>query len=336
MSFNPATAWFLSQCAEARGMQDMWKSVKPEVMKKLRESAIIQSAESSNRMEGVEVNKKRLLELVMHHKQPLDRPEEEIAGYRKALDFIHNNYKQISMTPESIKKLHELAQGGLVGDADKWKERNNDIIEIHPNGERIIRFSPVPPEDVQKYIEQLCLGYRDTVANNRIPELVAVAGFVFDFLCIHPFRDGNGRVSRLITLLLLYQNGYEVGRYISLERIVEETKEGYYETLKRSSQNWFDASHDLVPWWNYFIGTIKSAYQELKTRVEMSSPDDTMSSLIRQTALAFITAFSVADICKQHPAIDRELVKKVLASLKSEGLLMLSGKGRGARWKKLP
>ncbi len=330
--FNSATTWFLSQCAEARGMQEMWKTVRPEVMEKLQEYAIIQSAESSNRIEGVEVDKKRLVPLVLGKMKPTDRPEEEIVGYRRALDHIHRNYKKISINAESIKKLHELAQGGMTFDAGKWKERNNDIIEILSNGDRIIRFTPVSPKDVPKYIEQLCLAYNDVINNNKLPELIAVANFILDFLCIHPFRDGNGRISRLLTLLLLYQHGFEVGRYISLERIVEETKDSYYEALKKSSLNWFDAKHDHISWWHHFLGIIKTAYQELKNKVEQSSTGDNMSAIIRQTVFALTLPFSVADIIKLNPTIERELIKKVLAAMKKEKIIKMVGKGRGAKW----
>lgn len=330
--FNPTTTWFLSQCAEARGMQEMWKTVRPEVLAKLREYAIIQSAESSNRIEGIEVEKKRLVPLVLGQLKPKDRPEEEIVGYRRALDYIHRNYKTIAINPRSIQKLHELSQGGMTGDAGTWKTRNNDIIEILPNGERIVRFTPVSPQDVPCHIEQLCLAYNDTINNNQLPELIAVANFVIDFLCIHPFRDGNGRVSRLLALLLLYQHGFEVGSYISLERIIEETKESYYEALKQSSLNWFDAQHNLLPWWHHFLGTLKTAYQELRNKVEHSSSDDNMSAIIRQTILTLEIPFSVADICRINPTIDRELVKKVIFSMKKENIVKMVGKGRGARW----
>ncbi len=332
--FNSATTWFLSQCAEARGMQEMWKTVRPEVMEKLREYAIIQSTESSNRIEGVEVDKKRLVPLVLGKLKPMDRPEEEIVGYRRALDHINRNYKKIDINPASIQKLHALSQGGMISDAGKWKERSNDIIEILSNGERIVRFTPVAPTDVPKYMEQLCHAYNDTANSNKLPELIAVSNFILDFLCIHPFRDGNGRVSRLLTLLLLYQQGFEVGRYISLERIIEETKDSYYEALKKSSLNWFDAKHDLIIWWHYLLGTIKSAYQELKNKVELSSTGDNMSAIIRQTALAFGMPFSVADIIRINPTLDRELIKKVISSMKKEKIIKMVGKGRGAKWVK--
>lgn len=331
--FHPSTTWFLSQCGEARGMQEMWKKVRPEVLKKLKESAIIQSTESSNRIEGVEVEPNRLIPLVLGKTKPKDRSEEEIAGYRKALSYIHKNYSKIEITPKMIKLLHEMAQGGLVGDAGKWKTKDNEIIEITPRGERVVRFKPVSASETPKAMEQLCLAYHDVTNNSQLPELISVANFVLDFLCIHPFRDGNGRVSRLLTLLLLYQHGYEVGRYISLEKIVENTKEDYYRVLAESSANWNSNKHNLMPWWNYFLGIIKTAYQDLKERVELSKTGDNQSSLIRQTILSFDVPFSISDIQNIHPGINRELIKKVLMRLNKENIIKMSGAGRAAKWK---
>ena len=175
----------------------MWKKVRPTVLRALRESAVIQSSESSNRIEGVEVEKQRLIPLVLGQTEPRDRSEEEIVGYRKALNHIHKNYQKIEVVLATILKLHELAQGGLTGDVGEWKERDNEIIEFSASGERSIRFRPTPAGETPKAIEQLCLGFRDVTEHNQLPELISTASFVLDFLCIHPFRDGNGRVSRL-------------------------------------------------------------------------------------------------------------------------------------------
>ncbi len=313
-------------------MQEMWNKVKPETLNKLRESAIIQSVESSNRIEGVEVEKERLIPLILGKSRPKDRSEEEVQGYRKALDYIHNNYDKINITPGVIQKMHKLAQGGMISDAGQWKKRNNDIIEIDSNGERSIRFRPVSVAKTPKAIEQLCLGYNDVISNSMIPELICIANFVLDFLCIHPFRDGNGRVARLLTLLLLYQQKYEVGRYISIEKLIEESKEDYYEALKNSSIGWHEKDFNLMPWWNYLFSIIKSAYQELKERVELSTGDN-QSSLVRQTILSFERVFTISGIMNLHPSINRELVKKVLNKMKEERVIEPIGKGRGARWK---
>jgi len=334
LTFHPSTTWFLTLCSEARGMQKMWNSVKPEVLKKLKESAIIQSTESSNRIEGVEVERGRLLPLATGKSKPRDRSEEEIVGYKNALSYIHKNYQKIKINAQTIKKIHALAQGGMISDAGQFKTKDNDIIEINQVGDLSVRFVPTKAKNTAKAIDQLCLGYQDLAQNNTIPSLILIANFVFDFLCIHPFRDGNGRISRLLTLLLLEQNDFEVGGYVSLDRIIENTKDDYYRVLKFSSENWHQDHHELMPWWNYILGVIKSAYQELKERVDLTTHGDHKSSLLRQTILTFNHSFRISEIQKIHPAIDRELVKKVLAQLKKEGVIVSSGAGRSATWKK--
>ncbi len=333
--FHPSTTWFLSQCAEARGMQEVWKKIKPETLKQLRESAIIQSSESSNRIEGVEVDRGRLIPLVLGKTRPRDRSEQEIVGYRKALIWIHGSHSVIKIEPATILKIHELAQGGLISDAGKWKTKDNEIIEILQNGERKIRFKCVSAKETPRYVEQLCLSYRDTVNQSKLPELISIFSFVFDFLCIHPFRDGNGRTSRLLNLLLLYQSGFEVGRYISIERLIESTKDDYYKILAQSSEGWHESKHDLIPWWNYSLSILKSAYQELKERVERSTSGDTKGALIRQMVFSVSSPFTVAELCKEIPGINRELVKKVLFKMKTEKIIELIGKGRGAKWRRV-
>lgn len=197
----------------------------------------------------------------------------------------------------------------MISDAGRSKSRNNEIIEISPQGDRKIRFNPISAADTALAIEQLCLGYKEVTQNSKLPVLISVTNFIFDFLCIHPFRDGNGRVSRLLTLLLLYQNRYESGKYISLEKLIENSKNDYYRVLGESSKGWHTQNHNLLPWWNYFLSILKSAYQELKKRVELSSEGDYKSVILRQTILSFPTAFSVADIQNLHPNLGRELIK---------------------------
>lgn len=331
---HPSIGWSISQIAEARGLQEFWKRTRPETISKLRESALVQSSESSNRIEGVEVEPSRLVPLVLGGARPRDRSEEEIVGYRKALQWIHLHYKKIEINPESVQQLHELCQGGLISDAGKWKSRDNEIIEFSRDGERRVRFKCTPAKETPKAMTKLCQAYNDVQEKKILPELLTVSNLILDFLCIHPFRDGNGRVSRLLTLLCLYQSGYDVGRYISLDRIIETTKEDYYSSLERSSVNWHTSEHDLLPWWSYFLGHIKSGYQELKDRVELQS-GDTKTALIRGMVGEMLNAFSLSDLIKLQPSLDREIIKKTLAQLKKEKKIVLTGKGRGAKWKKI-
>src|ERR1019366_212746 len=198
--------------------------------------AIIQSAESSNRIEGVTVAGNRLRHLVIGRARPRDRSEEELAGYRAALDWIFSRKNRVAITPDVIRRLHALSQGGSSGNAGEWKKRDNEIVEILPGGERSLRFVPVSAKKTPAAMEMLCRRYRAVGDEERVPPLLMVATFVLDLLCIHPFRDGNGRVSRLATSLLLQSQGFQVARYISLERHIEESKEEYYKVLKLCSQ----------------------------------------------------------------------------------------------------
>ncbi len=245
------TVWMLETLAEAKGRQQLYEHQSPQVLEALREMALVESAESSNRIEGVTVDRKRLRPLVLGNAPPRDRPEEEIVGYRRALNWIHTERDSIPLSPDTCLELHALAQGGTTGDAGVWKTRPNDIIEIHADGRREVRFEPLAPELVPEAMSELFLSYRDVTDQGRVTPLLATSALVFDFACIHPFRDGNGRVSRLLLLLALYHHGLSVGRYISLERLIEQTKEDYYETLKRSSEDWHEGEHDIRPWFGF-------------------------------------------------------------------------------------
>jgi Fic family protein len=316
-------------------MQEMWKKVRPDVLQNLRDSAVVQSSESSNRIEGVVVSQERLIPLVLGKAKPRDRSEEEIVGYRKALKWIHDSFPVIEINPKTILNIHKLAQGGMVADAGQWKKKDNEIIEIQQNGERKIRFKCVSAAKTPAAIEQLCLAYSDTLNHSRLPDLICVYNFVFDFLCIHPFRDGNGRTSRLLTTLLLYKNGFEVAKYISLERLIEESKDDYYRILAESSKDWHQSSHDLLPWWNYSLSILKNGYQELKDRVELSSATDSKSAIVTRMILSYDRAFSISDVCNQLPDVSRDLVKKTLAKLKDQNRIAPIGSGRSAKWKRL-
>lgn len=326
------TGWLLGACMEACGKQDLWVRQKPEVLAALREQAMIQSAESSNRIEGVTVPQNRLRPVVLGVAKPRDRSEEELAGYRRALDWIFRRKGPVSITPEVIRRLHALAQGAHSGDAGEWKQRDNEIIEVLPNGQRRIRFAPAPARDTPKLMEALCRRYQEACAEERIPPLLIVATFVFDFLCVHPFRDGNGRVSRLATTLLLNTHGFEVVRYASLERLVEERKDEYYDILHACSQGWHEGRNEIVPWWNYFLGVLRSGYREFERQVESAGGRPAKSELVRRAVLDQIGRFTLAELVLQLPAASPQLIKKVLAGLKREGRIRLTGRGRGASW----
>lgn len=329
------TSWFLASCMEARGKQDLWTRQKPEVLKALRSQAIVQSVESSNRIEGVTVEASRLKPLVLGNAKPQDRPEEEIAGYRKALNWIFTSRRPIAISPKTILRLHSLAQGGMSGDAGKWKSKDNEIIEVTPDGERVVRFVPTSAKLTPGAVERLCLEYEEAVEQKFLPELLLIGSFILDLLCIHPFRDGNGRVSRLMTTLLLEKSGFKVARYISLERLIEENKESYYRSLYESSQGWHDSTHDIVPWWNFFLFLIDCAYREFSEAVESREAGAGKTELVRETIAKMEGPFALSEIRAQLPSVSEQLIKRVLQQMKVEGRLKLIGHGRSARWEKV-
>jgi Fic family protein len=264
LKLPPGMVWLLEKLAESEQRQALYESQSRRLLKSLQEIALLESTESSNRIDGVTVEPERLRLLVLGDERPRDRSEEEIIGYGNALRWIHENHHKAAIAPETLKQLHALAQAGTVGDAGTWKESQNEIVELDPEGRLKVRFQPVEPAFVPAAVEELCRAYNRSIDQSTISPLVAAACLVFDFLCIHPFRQANGRMSRLLTFLALYRLGHHVGRYISLERIVEQTKESYYETLQTSSVGWHTGSHDIFPWIQYFLSTIHTAYRELE------------------------------------------------------------------------
>ena len=329
------SVWLMNSIAEYKGKQELYAKQSPQVLKTLLETALIESAESSNRIEGVTVDKARLKPLIIGHSKPRDRSEEEVAGYRKALDLIHTKHKSLRVTPETIKELHRLCRGESW-DAGKWKEKDNDIIRKYPDGRVEVIFKPVSAAKTPELMKQLCLSYEHSISQLKYPDLYAVACLVLDFLSIHPFRDGNGRVGRLLTLLALYQHGFMVGKYISLERVIEQSKETYYETLNKSSQKWHEAKHDVMPWFNYFLGTVLAAYKEFEERAEQIKPArGAKTALLMQAVDNQHGEFSISDIEKACPAVSRVMIKKVLLQMQKDKKIKGLGKGQSAKGKRI-
>jgi Fic family protein len=326
------TSWLLGSCMEARGKQELWTRMKPQVLAVLREQAMVQSVESSNRIEGVTIAADRLRPVVVGKARPRDRSEEELAGYRRALDWVFSRKGDVRLTPQVIRKLHALAQGGSSGDAGEWKKRDNEIIELMPGGGSRVRFVPASAKDTPALVEGLCANYEHACAKDWAPPLLLAATFVFDLLCIHPFRDGNGRVSRLATSLLLHSQGFQVARYISLERLVEQSREDYYRVLGECSRGWHEGRNEIVPWWNYLLGMVRSGYKELQTHMESSAARPAKSDLVRRVVLEQAGEFTLSDLAAEASSASPQLIKKVLNEMKREGRVRLVGRGRGARW----
>jgi Fic family protein len=328
------SVWLISDIAEAKGRQRLYTKQAPQLLKALREMALIQSVESSNRIEGVTVAADRLIPLVVGNAKPRDRSEEEIRGYRRALHLIHTDANKLDFSPEFLRQLHRTTQEGAA-DAGEWKKKENEIIEFRENAPPTIRFRPVSVADTPAAVEELCLSYRAALNQQEVQPLVSVAALVFDFLCIHPFRDGNGRISRLLTLLGLYQHGYEVGRFISLERLVEESRDDYYEALRKSSEGWHEGKHDLVPWLNYFLGVLRRAYREFEQRAgEVKSPRGAKTILVETAIDGFPGEFTLAELERACPGVSRDMVRRVLRQLQKKGRVACLGRGPSAHWRR--
>jgi Fic family protein len=326
----------IRQIGEYKGRQELYQKQAPEMLENLRRIAVIQSTESSNRLEGITADPKRIKELVEGKTRPQNRSEAEIAGYRDVLNTLHSNSQHIPFNERIILQLHRDLMKYAGKEGGRWKSVPNQISEILPDGTKRIRFVPVEPMQTPEYMQILHERFRDLVSEQSFDPLILIPLYILDFLCIHPFLDGNGRMARLLTVLLLYHQGYEVVRYISLERIVEQTRESYYETLNRSSQNWHDARHDVLPWMEYFLSTILAAYREFENRLgAVSSGHGSKTDMVMNAIEGFIGDFSLADLEHACPAVGRDWIRKLLQRLKAEGKIEALGKGRFARWRKV-
>lgn len=323
----------LRALGQYRGRQELFRKQAPEALEALREAALIESSESSNRIEGVTAPRARIEALVLKPAAPRNRSEEEIAGYRDALNLIHESAPEMAFSTNVILQLHGMLYRYQPGAGGRWKMAPNEIVERNPDGSiRRVRFVPVAPVATPQFMERLAAGVARAEDEEREP-LVLVPLAILDFLCIHPFADGNGRVARLLTLLLLYHAGYEVGRYISLERVIEASKETYYEALEASSHGWHDGKHDPLPWMTYLWGVLIRAYREFEERVGViRSGRGAKTDLVEQAVARRTRAFGIAEIEAECPGVSRDMVRHVLQRLRDEGKLAVQGTGRGAKW----
>lgn len=336
LRFDSNQAATLRAIGEFRGKQELFYRQAPEVLKGLREIAVIESSESSNRLEGVTVAPNRLKALIVQNTKPRDRSEQEVAGYRDALALIHESAREMRFTPNVILQLHSTLYRFMPTPGGRWKAADNEIIEKHPDGKVRVRFKATQAHLTPIAMDQLSTGYATAIDTAQQDPLIVVPLAILDFLCIHPFSDGNGRVARLLTLMLLYHFDYEVGRYISIERVYEATKESYYETLEASSQGWHEGQHDPYPWLNYFWGVLLRAYREFEERVgEVRSGRGAKTEQVREAVLARNAPFSISDIEASCAGVSRDTVRLVLREMKKEGLIASTGKGRSAKWIKL-
>jgi Fic family protein len=327
-----SSSWYLADISEARGKQELFTRQSPQKLKVLREHALIESAVSSNRIEGVVAEQARIATIVFGKAPLRDRSEEEIRGYRDALRVIHEQASKLPVSERTIRQLHWLSHAS-AGDAGRYKETDSDIIERYPDGRQRVRFRTVAPAQTAAAMRETITLWKQCRTERRVHPLLVMAGMNLDFLCIHPFRDGNGRVSRLLLLLGCYHLGYEVGRYISLERVIEENKDRYYETLEQSSQRWHDGRHDPWPFINYVLFILKTAYREFEERVDqIASPRGAKSEMVLAAVHAQMGPFRLLDIERTCPGVGREWIRVLLRDLKEAGKITCEGKGPAARW----
>ncbi|MFN0603866.1 Fic family protein [Facklamia hominis] len=338
LSLNiPAKMYHLiSKIYEYKGKQELYVSNFPDVLEKMVEVAKIQSTKSSNAIEGISTNDSRLEELMKKKSQPRNRNEEEIYGYREVLDIINENYEDIGLTKNNILILHNRFYS-YSGESHKgkFKRMDNSIVETNELGEKRIRFQPVSAFETENYIDELIIAYDEAVSLN-IPPLLLIPVIVHDFLCIHPFFDGNGRMSRLLTLLLLYQNGFFVGKYISLEMIIEDTKDLYYEELQASSENWYTGDNDELPFIKYMLSVIYKAYSDCDERFKIIGEKSlTSADRVLKVFENSLEALSKSDIVILCPDISKRTIERALKELKDGGLIKQIGSGRATKYIKV-
>jgi Fic family protein len=328
------TTWYLTDLAEARGKQELFTRQSPQKLQLLREHALIESAVSSNRIEGVEVDKSRVRTLIFGKPALRDRDEEEVRGYRDALKLIHESGAKLPINEGTIKRLHKLCRGD-IWDAGAYKEKDVDIIQTYADGRSRVRFKTLPAKQTPPAMAAIVELWERGIREKWLPPLVLAAALNLDFLCIHPFRDGNGRVSRLLFLLACYHCGLEVGRYISLERLIEQNKERYYEVLEQSSQRWHEGRHDPWPTMNFLLFILTQACKEFEERVgKLKGPRGEKTALVEAAIARQPGDFSVSDLQNECPGVGVDLVRQVLKRQKEAALLVCLGRGPAAKWRK--
>ena len=325
---TPEIVSYLTQIHEFKGEQTLFIEAKADALNQLVEIAKIQSTDASNKIEGIYTSDERLRALVRDTTRPKTRSEREIAGYRDVLNTIHESHDYIPPKPPIFLQLHRdlyKFEGYDIG--GKYKTVDNVIEEEDTIGNTFIRFRPVPAWETAAAVEALCAAFEQAMGSEQIDPLLLIPMFILDFLCIHPFNDGNGRMSRLLTLLLYYRAGYIVGKYISIEKLIETTKEEYYECLRQSSEQWHENENDYEPFVEYYLGVIIAAYKEFSSRVQtliesgMSKPER-----IREVIRKHIGKITKSQIMEKCPDISDTTIQRTLTELlKNNEIIKLSG-----------
>lgn len=333
---TPEIVNMLSSLHEFRGKQELYIEAESDILTALLNIAKIQSTKASNKIEGIYTSDERLEALVMEKAEPQNRSEEEIAGYREVLATVHDSYEYISICPNNILQLHRDLYGFSSSDTGgRFKNTDNVIAESDKDGKQRVRFAPVPAFQTAEAIEALCSEFNSAIDRSEYDPLLLIPMFILDFLCIHPFNDGNGRMSRLLTLLLLYRSGYIVGKYISMEMLIEKTKETYYEALQNSSIGWHDNTSDYTSFVRYYLGVVLKGYNDFQDRVEhlkyrKISKTERVKAVFEKK-LGIIKKSDIATLC---PDISETTIERSLKELLESGYIEKVGKGRATGYAK--
>lgn len=331
---TPQVVVYLTTIHEYKGEQRLIASRHADILNDLVNVAKIQSTESSNKIEGIYTSDDRLKKIVLDKTMPRSRNEREIAGYRDVLNIIHENNEHIPVRSTFILQLHrDLYKFENTGIGGAFKSADNLIEEEDAEGNKFIRFSPVPAWETSESIDRLCEAYHYAVNNTEADPLLLIPMFVLDFLCIHPFRDGNGRMSRLLTLLLLYKSEYIVGKYISIEKLIEATKESYYDALQESSQKWHEEENDYLPFVTYLLGILAAAYREFFNRTRLIEEKKIAKpSRVAEEIRNHIGTITKSEIMDKVPGVSQTTIQRTLAELIKQRKIIKIGNGRYTKY----
>lgn len=318
------------------GKQEMYLKQRPEELEKLVEIAKVQSTEASNAIEGIVTTSTRIRQLVEEKTAPRNRDEQEIAGYRDALNIIHENFDAIPITRNYILQLHKVLYSYMNNPmAGQTKSVQNYISATDPDGHTETLFTPLAPFETPEALDRICDEYNRVIGNMEAEPLIVIPIFIHDFLCIHPFNDGNGRMSRLLTTLLLYRNGFYVGKYISLEAKIAKNKDLYYAALRQAQEGWHEGTEDAVPFIKYLLGIILSAYRDFEDRFSLVEQKKPALETVRQATLNKIGRFSKQDIRELCPALSVSSIEGALRKLVASGELKREGNGKSTCYYRL-
>lgn len=329
MKWDSEVLGLIAAIYKEAGKQELYLKQKPEELDMLVEIARIQSTEASNAIEGIVTTSTRIRQLVEDKTTPRNRDEQEIAGYRDVLNVIHESYDAIPITKNYILQLHKLLYSHMNNPiAGHTKSVQNYISATYPDGHVEVLFTPLDPVETPDAIESICNEYNRVIGNMELEPLIAIPVFIHDFLCIHPFNDGNGRMSRLLTTLLLYRSGFNVGRFISLEAKIAQNKDLYYEALAASQYGWHEGTEDVVPFIKYLLGTILAAYKDFDDRMSLIETKLPAIEMVRRASMNKIGRFNKQDIRELCPTLSDSSIEGGLRKLVASGELMKEGKGK--------